>query len=38
MNIQSRLIVPKPPKTKNLYLTLSLSGSAIRQVIPRDAN
>jgi hypothetical protein len=26
------------PKTKNLYLTLSLSGSAIQQAIAPDAN
>jgi hypothetical protein len=31
-------IVPKAPKTKNLYLTLSLSGSAVQQAIPPDAN
>ena len=38
MNIQPRLIMPKPPKAKNLYLTFSLSGSAVQQVIPSDAN
>ncbi len=38
MNIQPRRIVPKAPKTKNLYLTLSLSGSVVKQAIPPDAN